>query len=114
MASFFRGLDNFRNWNNRIHPELEYVRDNQAQIAGFPADGPAGNPPNLAMANRPNRQLREDVAGYMAQVINELLDLLKDTPANFCSDAVYNSLRTGYFNLLRDIATAEEGDMARA
>ena len=114
MASFFRGIDIFREWNIRIHPELDHATsaEGKAKISNFPADG-LDEVYVYNVVPRTNLQVRQDVGGYMAGVINELLELLKNTPTNYCSDAMYNTLRANYYGLVKATADAEEQELRR-
>ena len=114
MASFFRGINIFRQWNNRIHPELDYAtsEEGKGMIPRFPADGPP-RLNGLPLDQRSHLQVRQDVGGYMASVIYELLDLLKNTDTNFCTDRMYDTLRRNYYSLCSQTIVAERAEMER-
>ena len=112
MASFFRGIDTFQEWNNRIHPEMDYAKSGpgQAMIPTFPADGSVTTPPKI-IAARTNLQVRQDVGGYMVEVIHELLVLLKNTEKTLCSDIMHNKFPESYYELVHATADAEAQDL---
>ena len=111
MASFFRRIDIFKRWNNRIHPELNNARNRKDEIRDFPENGPA-ELIALDTPARTNVQTRGDI-GFMAGTIHELLELLRDTPTVLCADDIYDRLRTNYYDLCDQIVRDEREEMLR-
>ena len=112
MACLFRGIEVYRKWNDRIFTELSYVATHKHEIRTLPANG-VELPPLLTISRRNSLEMRQDANGYIAAVIHELLELLRNTSVSFFSNELYDELRKNYYGLLRDINDEEEQGLKR-